>query len=134
MYRFSDRSQRLQYRLRTKIAELRRSMQTRMSSVRRAMNERLGRLEETIVAVVLKFRPAWQSYAYAMIRQAQVANMAVQHHAEEFAERLQEHKANLYEMLDDKFDHITYKVENFLEKLAGEYTTTLVMRDVMFVT
>jgi hypothetical protein len=107
------------FQMRRYAAEWSRYYQAKMAMYRRAWDEKIGKLEETIVAIVLKFRPAWQSYAYAVIRSYQENSLKLRHGFEESMESIEEYKAAVVNYLDDKFDFITYKMEPYFAKFGS---------------
>ena len=77
----------LRYEAHRRLSEYRRHMATRLAVLRRQLDQHVARAEEAVAGVVLRFRPAWQSYAYSAIRGVQNAQTMMAHRWEAFTEQ-----------------------------------------------
>ncbi|XP_064626174.1 apolipophorins-like [Lineus longissimus] len=111
-----EKTTHLGYQMRQKIAVLRRVIRINTAYLRRVITDFNGKIEENIAALVLKFRPAWQSYAYAVIRGYEETSQTINHGWEDWLESVDQTWADFVKTMDEKFDFISFKFEAYMDK------------------
>ena len=90
-----------------------------------AFNRRLDafsqRVIDIIADIVLRFRPAWQRYAYGAIRTYLVTSTSVSHRSQEALEFIEDVKNKVTDYLDDNFNFITYRMQPYVQKMISKY-------------
>jgi hypothetical protein len=90
-----------------------------MASYRRVLTEFNGKVKTYVAAIVLKFRPAWQSYAYAAIQGYEETMQKVNNGWEEMLESADDSWDQFVKKMDEKFDYISLKFEGYISKIKG---------------
>ncbi|XP_074643894.1 uncharacterized protein LOC141900764 [Tubulanus polymorphus] len=113
----SNHIQVLTFQIRRQMESVRRAYSLKLAVYARRMDEIMADVRDYIVDVVLRFRPAWQKYAYAAIRQYLVASQKANHQYQQFMEKAQNYKDTVVNYLDDNFDFVTYRIEPYFAKI-----------------
>jgi len=109
----------LGYKIRQKYIDFQRVANQRLAYVRRTLTEVNGQIEKYVAAVVLKFRPAWQSYAYSVIKGYEDSTQKMKNGWEEMLESADEKWAAFVKTMDEKFDYISFKFEAYFDKIKA---------------
>jgi len=112
-----NRMQVLSFKVRRQMEELRRKYKLNVAVYTRKMDDVMSDVRDYIVDVVLRFRPAWQKYAYAAIRQYLITSQKANHQYQQMMEAAESYKDSVVNYLDDNFDFITYRVEPYFLKI-----------------